>query len=411
MSSLSRTIFFTFLITTINIISAQEVVINEFLASNYSGATDESGDNDDWIEIYNCSEETINLSGWALSDDREDSQKAVLPPGSSIPAQEFLLVWADGEPDEGERHLNFRLSNGGEWIGLFNTEGKIADSISFGPQLTDVSFGRYPDGKDTAFCQLSPTPGYANILKYTCSLNITPAEGMYDSPVTIHLTKNSQDGKICYTMDGNNVTADSDVCNGELTLKNSCVVKAQVFRQGKAVSPVTYHTYIVKEKPKLPVLSVITPPDNFWHHSKGIYRNPLKKGRDWERKIWLTLLEEGEVQFSVPAGIRIHGCSSRKCKKKGFRIYFRGDYGLSALHYPLFAQKPDIDRFKRLVLYAPSADQPTGDSNYAHITDALTHTLLYEIGGLTSAYKPVSLYLNGEYWGIYWIREFIDEHY
>jgi len=411
MSILTRIFLFIFLILTINIISAQEVVINEFLASNVSGVTDKAGDHDDWIELYNCTNEAIDLSAWSLSDDRDDPQKAILPAGTTVPAQGFLLLWADGEPEQVELHLNFRISTGGEWIGLFNPEAEIADSVSFGHQLTDISFGRYPDGSDTSFYQLSPTPGHANILQYTCSLTITPAEGLYESPVTVHLMTNSPEREIRYTLDGNDVTADSDVCNGKLTLKSSCAVKAQVFRQGKAVSPITYHTYIVKEKPKLPVLSVITPMKNLWHHSNGIYRNPLKRGRDWERKVWLTLIENEEVKFSVPAGIRIHGELSRNCDKKGFRLYFRDDYGLSTLHYHLFPQKPNVDRFERLILYAPSYDQPTGDTNYSHITDALTHTLLHEIGGLTSAYKPVSLYLNGEYWGIYWIREFIDEHY
>ncbi len=200
MSIVSRTIFFTFFISAINIISAQEVVINEFLASNVSGVTDEAGDHEDWIELYNCTNEAIDLSAWSLSDDRNAPQKAVLPAGTTVPAQGFLLLWADGKPEQGERHLNFRLSNGGEWIGLYDPEAEIADSISFGPQLTDVSFGRYPDGSDWSFYQLSPTPGHANILQYTCSLTITPAEGVYDSPVTIRMSTDPPPRKVKFTI-------------------------------------------------------------------------------------------------------------------------------------------------------------------------------------------------------------------
>ncbi|MEJ2627257.1 MAG: lamin tail domain-containing protein, partial [bacterium] len=170
---LSRIIILVFLMATPCCFSATGVVINELLASNSSGIRDEAGDADDWIELYNSTAAAVDLSAWSLSDDRDDPQKAVLPSGTTIPAQGFLLIWADGEPDQGALHLDFSLSNGGEWIGLFNPDEVLRDSLAFGPQLTDFSFGRYPDGSDTSFTRLLPTPGAANAPQFLYSCQVT----------------------------------------------------------------------------------------------------------------------------------------------------------------------------------------------------------------------------------------------
>jgi hypothetical protein len=183
-----------------------------------------------------------------------------------------------------------------------------------------------------------------------------------------------------------------------------------VFVGDSAASAIGTRTYVVNDDPRLPVMSLITAPANLWDPAAGIYVNPINEGREWERLAHLTLIEEGVTKFSSPVGVRIHGGSSRETPKKNFRVFFRGEYGQSTLNYRLFPQK-SVDRFETLVLYAPSGDQPTGGPRFTLIDDALTHSLWLEIGGTVSAFRPVSLYLNGEYWGVYWIREHVNEDY
>jgi hypothetical protein len=139
---------------------AGELVINEFLASNDSTNADESGEYDDWLELYNNSEQEIFLNGYFLSDDEDNLQRWELP-DTSIPAGEYLIVWADGDSDQGSLHTNFRLSADGEEIFLTDSEGEIIDHINFGSQIADISNGRFPNGSGP-FVPMFPTAGTEN---------------------------------------------------------------------------------------------------------------------------------------------------------------------------------------------------------------------------------------------------------
>ncbi|MEO0078693.1 MAG: lamin tail domain-containing protein, partial [candidate division WOR-3 bacterium] len=131
---------------------AGTVFINEFLASNQTINTDEAGDYDDWVELYNAADTAVTLRGWTLPD-------------VTIPARGYQLIWADGEAEEGQFHASFNLAAAqGEQLGLFEKHGTHAlmvDTLSFGPQKPDTSMGRLPDGgPDWQF--LLPTPARAN---------------------------------------------------------------------------------------------------------------------------------------------------------------------------------------------------------------------------------------------------------
>ena len=108
-------------------------------------------DYSDWIELYNDSSASVDISGYGITDDLNNPSKWIIPNGTVIPSKGYLLLWADGydTPRGGEiknHHLNFKLSKGGEEIGLSSPEGELIDSVVYGPQVSDVSYGRKPDG-------------------------------------------------------------------------------------------------------------------------------------------------------------------------------------------------------------------------------------------------------------------------
>ncbi len=148
--------------------SIPSVIINEFLAMNASAYTDEFGDFDDWVEIYNTGNTTVNIGGMFVTDDLSQPTKMQIPstdPSSTqIAPGGFLILWFDGEPDDqGILHVGSRLSGDGEQIGLYASDGITpVDSISFGPQSQDVSYGRTTDGGDNWSYFTSPTPGMTN---------------------------------------------------------------------------------------------------------------------------------------------------------------------------------------------------------------------------------------------------------
>ncbi|MEA1972170.1 MAG: lamin tail domain-containing protein [Candidatus Cloacimonadota bacterium] len=131
------------------------LVINEFMASNDYGPVDENEDHDDWIEIFNAGEEAVDIGGMYITDDLDTLTVYQIPTtnptATTIEAGGFLLLWADKEPDQGILHLDeVKLSGDGEQIGLTDVDGvTILDSLTFGEQTTDVSYGRVPDGADS----------------------------------------------------------------------------------------------------------------------------------------------------------------------------------------------------------------------------------------------------------------------
>lgn len=142
------------------------VFINEFVASNATGLQDESGAFPDWIELYNAGDEAIDIGGYWITDDLSNRLKWQLPAGLEIPAGGFLVLFADGDVEEGDRHLPFSLDRLGESIALYGPSDQnnpeIDVIIDYGPQATDQSWARLPDGSGDWGPDPTPTPGAPN---------------------------------------------------------------------------------------------------------------------------------------------------------------------------------------------------------------------------------------------------------
>jgi hypothetical protein len=141
------------------------VVINEFMAANSSAIADPQGEYDDWIELKNLTGTPVNLTGLYLTDTAANPRKWPFPTGTTIPANGYLLVWADenGSATPG-LHANFKLAASGEQILLIDTDAnnnQVLDGITFGAQNTDISYGRTAADADV-WVAMTPTPGAAN---------------------------------------------------------------------------------------------------------------------------------------------------------------------------------------------------------------------------------------------------------
>ncbi len=141
-----------------------DIVINELLAVNDQFNADDNGDFDDWVELYNPKEIAINICGLSLTDDKAIPNKWLLP-CLDIEPKGYVLVWADDQSNQGQNHANFKLSSEGEFIGLYQ-DSVVIDSITFGQQIENVSFGRFPNGEGP-FEVLYPTPEKMNAVSST----------------------------------------------------------------------------------------------------------------------------------------------------------------------------------------------------------------------------------------------------
>lgn len=148
------------------------VSINEWMASNSSTLADPAdGHFEDWFELFNAGPTSIDLSGFYLTDSQARPTLSRIPLGTVIPAGGFLLVWADNEPTQNgpgrDLHVNFGLNNQGEEIALFNPDEQLVSLVSFGPQTSNISQGRFPDGSEPPFLSFSlPTPSAPNVSEF-----------------------------------------------------------------------------------------------------------------------------------------------------------------------------------------------------------------------------------------------------
>ena len=145
-----------------------QLYINEFMASNDAAFAGPQGDFPDWIEIYNAGDEAIDLSGYYMSDDLVDTSAmfeipSTYPDSVTVAAHGYILFYANKGQESSVLNLGFKLSGGGEQVGLWNPDREVIDSLTYGEQTTDISYGRYPDGGDTWEFMPTFTPGATNV--------------------------------------------------------------------------------------------------------------------------------------------------------------------------------------------------------------------------------------------------------
>jgi hypothetical protein len=141
---------------------ADNVVINEIVAHNESGIMDEAGNTTDWLELYNPTQEAVDLNDWALYDGNTADDPWTFGADVQIAAGEFLIIFCDSDPEEGDLHTDFNLSRQGEVVTLEDHTALIVDSVEFPGLLPDRSWARVPDGSDQFLAIEPPTPGATN---------------------------------------------------------------------------------------------------------------------------------------------------------------------------------------------------------------------------------------------------------
>ncbi len=368
-----------------------DLIISEVMASN-STYLPVAGEYYDWVEIRNCSDHTIDLSAYCLSDKHSEPERYTFPAVTLEPG-EFYIVYCSGTSALGEDHAPFKISaTDGETLYL-SKDGSFVDALTVPAGMQkDESYGRV--GKVPMYLD-SPTPGQENSGGYLTGLASPAASvpsGTYDTAVTLTL---EGEGTIYYTPDGSRPTTASAQYTGAITVDGVTTVRTFCVSEGRS-SAATAYTYVVGVTHELPVVVVSIPEDSLTGDA-GVL-NHIEETYEYEAV--LTLIEDGEEKFSIPCGFRLHGNDSRSCDKQNFQLRFRSEYGAGKLVYPLF-DGLDITEFHSLLLKGGSEDWGNAVMRDEMATAIVSGTTnLY-----TQAMKPVVLYLGGEYWGVYYLRE------
>ena len=387
--------------------------INEVLASNNSVNVDpDYGDNADWVEIYNDGDEAVDLSGYYLTDNLSTPDKFTFPTGTKIDSKGYMLVWCDG--NDNEMHTSFKLSADGEQVGLYSPELELIDSVSFGAQYINVSYGRTLSNANEFRFFTKPTPLAANTGKgYVGKANqpmILTMGGKYSGSVDVVIT-NDLGGEVRYTLDGTEPTDTSSLYTAPIKLTKTAVVRARIFDGEKMPGNVMTSSYFINDEfegHNLPIVSIATDPRNFWDSTVGIYTQDFKP--DWEVPVNIEMFENNgsdRAAFNSPAGVKINGLAAWQLPQKMLGVYFKKKYGESKLEYQLFHDDPR-NSFNNFALRASG-----NDWSNTLFKDGMIQQACRKAGvqyGLM-AFRPSMVYVNGEFLGIHNIREKVDADY
>lgn len=374
------------------------LIINEVMNNNTSYLPQNGNRYYDWIELKNNSNENVNLSNYTLTTTDNSLEMYRLPNKVLLPGEYYILM-ASGDSNlsnNSYKHTNFKIS---DIESIYLVKNKtIVDSMF----ISNIPLGySYSRGNQYGLYYSTPTPKHDNIngldsIAYIPKFNISP--GVYNDVEGINLEIEGN-GTIYYTLDGSTPNLSSKVYNGPILLNKTTVVKAISYQNDKLLSSVITGSYIINENHNLPVMSVSLNSSDF---------NKVQ-GNPWNTEIevssYAELYEEGK-NFSIPCGFKLFGGSTRGLNKKSFALKFKKQYGSASLNYQVFENR-DYSRFDTLVLRSGSQD-----SENAFIRDILGTSLVESVTNLkVQAYKSVVLYINGKYWGVYNIREKVDEDF
>ncbi len=413
MKTVYKIVIFYYAFMACSVTNNAQVYINEFLASNATIiASPDTDEYSDWVELYNDSNMSIDLSSWSITDNISDTTKWILPSNTSIPAYGYLLLWCDGLSTG--IHTSFGLSKAGEEIAIYDANLQHIDSYIFTEQKTNISQGRKQDGGSEWGYFILPTPGqsnntsmaYSGITPYEPIIN--PSGGFYDATQQVIIDNVANVGQIRYTLDGRVPEATDPIYTGPITIDQTTVLRARMYMNDSIPGPIITNTYFINESfgdRQLAVLSLSTDPAYFWDSEIGLYVQDFKPV--WEYPIHLEFYEaDGTFGFHHDAGVQVDGENSWKLPQKMLSIFSRDEYGADYIDYQIF---PDNQRtqFENIILRCSG-----NDWSHTLFRDGLEQSLYAENTTVDiQDFRPCMVYINGAYLGIHNLRVRQDEEY
>jgi len=392
-----------------------DVIINEVMASNgyYT-----SGRADDWVELYNNGDKTVDLSGWYLSDSKKNPLKWSFPSGTKLKKGAYLIVWCTGEENDSDGkgdtfYAPFAISASGETLILSDSDGNEVQRLKLPEQYGSISYGLPLGGDEYGYFE-NATRGKKNEKAVYSSRvfapELTTPGGFYAESVTV--TASAPEGAtLRYTTDGETPTAKSKVFPEDgLKLTKTTPVRVRAFSEDAVSSETVSATYFIDDDPVTPIVSLISDDKYLFNKKTGI----LVKGsgstpnysKGWEYPInieYFTL--EGNCEINQMGTFTCSGHSARVNAQKSIALYARKSWGPDRFYFNPFPMR-DYDSYKSILLRAANSDA------YAtRLRDIVASSLAEGQDILYQDHVVIQVYINGEYWGHYNLREKINKHF
>ncbi len=377
------------------------LMISEVMPSNDQYLIQSDGKFYDWVEIANISDETVNLADFCISNDPENRTlfrfpKKYLQPGGRI----AVICSGNADAVSNQIHVPFTISAQLEWLYLSDLEGNLSDYLRVSGVPAGGSMGRSADGTGWYYYD-TPTPQRSNgqgAEQISAAPEIVTTGGFYEGKVTVEL---SGRGTIHYSLDGSIPTAEDPVYTAPLKLTETAVVRAISCEAGKLPSAAVSDSFFLGETHSLPVVSLSADP-NALFGTDGICATG-----EPNRAIPCSIqFFESGGGFNLDCGLELLGTRPSPEEKKSFQVNFRGQYGAAALGYALFDEE-EIQVMDSLSI------QTNGDYSQSMIREELASRLSLQLSEDLPAQRDrwCVLYINGDYWGIYSLKETLNEVY
>lgn len=418
------------------------VYINEVLQSNVNHVDEIMFLPDSWIELYNDSDEDVNLDGWTIVEGKKNFHSYSLNNGqylpidnlpwrqwqtTIIPAKGYLLIYCD-EGNIG-KHASFKLDEGkGHSLWLYNRNGELVDSLMNIPALIypDISYGRV-EGSDSLFSNFAFStpfaPNQGEGKEVAPEVTFDQLGGLLTDTmfVEIGVEEDSLKEHIYYTLDGSEPTYSSLRYEEPIRIDESTVLRARVLKQGMLPRYAQTQSYLAPDHDiDLPIMSIVTDSSWFFGDTLGIYEGDKTYGLAcWNQngnyignrfryisiEYFDDLTKESKVNQTVLA--RISGGCTRTYPHKSMIVKANKRLPQHSIPQVFWKEKPEISKTNSFMLRNSGQDY-----NRTMFRDAaVQHMLGGKVDLDIQAYQPCVVYINGKYFGIYNIRERSNEHW
>ncbi len=444
-------------------VSGQVLKINEVMPKNGITSFDSFGNSSDWLEIYNNSNNPIQLSDYYISNDLLNKLMWQLPT-QILQTNEYVLIYCSNDnvytPDY---HANFKLKNESDTLGIFYKDGSTIELFSYDEMPLDVSYGCKPDGTSNLvyFDAATPNATNNNATAYNCFLEapmVPIVSGFYPSQLVVNVSHSVSGVQMHYSTNGDEpsvldpvyisaLSLSSDYSPNRLSsiptnpgtnapigdysvirsntrgwlppsvdVQNINVFKVKAYKSGCITSEVVTRTYLLDDGnitfPDMPIISMQMDSIDLFSNDTGFYvygkrpdGNYSEQGAAWERSSFFEYFDENQsLLVNQELGAELHGNGSRHSLHKNIRISAKSMYGKKTIEAPLF-ENTAINTFKHLIVRSP------GHRPDCAPRDELATSIVAKLGFDIQNYKTSIMYLNGEYWGINVLKERFDEDY
>ncbi len=446
--------------------SSTSLQINEVMADNLTGLKNEKGIYSDWIEIYNGTEQSLDLTGYYLSDSKNDLTKWKFPE-YILDSGEYVIVFCDGYIDESNKflHANFKINSDNDEVYLSNEDEEVVDFVKLNEQKTNISYGRSSiNSSEWGFFSYA-TPAKENPVEFWQKqevqqdwgpITFSHEAGSYSEAFNLQLSCEYEDGVILYTLDGSEPDFDSKIYSSEILIEENnsenkyvnqksiysednyeteygvnnvykgTVVRARVLKDGRLSKTIDTKTYFITPDYTLPIVSLSSNPYDLFDKKNGGYvlgsiyytarkygdygpRSNLEINQDFKGHIEI-FDTDGRCSFKDDIVFSVSGGSSSQINiQKNFKVSLDNEE-ISAKY---FGRDADVE-YDSFYLRGSGGSNFMGDMYMypsAFITNALQEA---NVGAQASV--PVILFIDGEYWGIYTLmepkgKEYISKNY